>query len=110
MNSITKAEMKNTLRKEKDALIINVLPEKYYNEKRIPESINIPVKDNNAFVKEVEARARSKDQKIIVYCANKDCDLSEKARKQLLDEGFTDVWDYEPGTQGWYEDEENEAA
>jgi rhodanese-related sulfurtransferase len=110
MDSITKAEMENTLRKEKSALIINVLAEQYFEQQHIPGSINIPVKDNNHFVAEVDAKASSKNQKIIVYCASKDCQLSRKAVEKLLDAGFSNVWDYEPGTEGWFKDEKKKSA
>ncbi|MCG5516796.1 MULTISPECIES: rhodanese-like domain-containing protein [unclassified Ectothiorhodospira] len=43
--------------------------------------------------------AGGKDRKIVVYCANFDCDASRKAAAKLDNTGFTDVLDYEGGTR-----------
>jgi len=40
---------------------------------------------------------------VVVYCANAECDASPKAAERLEEAGFTDVVDYQGGTQSWEE-------
>lgn len=109
MRTIDKSELKHIMDNEPNALIINVLPKENYEKQHIPNSINIPVKNNDRFAEEVGIRAKSKNQKIVVYCANTDCNLSEKAQKKLEDADFTNVADYEAGTAGWFNQDKQAA-
>jgi len=45
--------------------------------------------------------AKSKDDTVIVYCANTDCDLSPTAAKKLDEMGYKTVLDFEGGIQEW---------
>lgn len=85
-----------------DFVLINVLPREVFRKQHIRTSINVPV-DGDDFVQNVEAVAGGKDRKIVVYCANFNCDASPTAAKQLEDAGFTEVFDYEGGTEDWFE-------
>ncbi|MDX1633894.1 MAG: rhodanese-like domain-containing protein [Marinobacter sp.] len=103
MKSITRDDLKTMNETEhEDFVLINVLPREKFNEKHIRTSINIPVDDDD-FVDKVESIAGSKQRKIVVYCANFECDASPKAAKKLEDAGFTQVYDYEGGTKDWFE-------
>lgn len=84
-----------------DFVLINVLPRDVFRKQHIRTSINVPV-DSDDFVRNVEAVVGGKDRKVVVYCANFDCDASPKAGKQLEDAGFTEVFDYEGGTEDWF--------
>ena len=103
MKPITRDELKrmNETRHE-DFVLINVLPRDAFEKKHIRTSINIPVESND-FEKRVEAVAGGKDRKIVVYCANFDCDASPKAARKLEAAGFSQVYDYEGGTEDWFE-------
>ncbi|NGP54285.1 rhodanese-like domain-containing protein [Thioalkalivibrio sp. XN8] len=86
--------------KKDDFVLINVLPREAFREAHIRTSINIPHEDDT-FVEEVEKVAGGKDRKIVMYCANKDCDASPTAAKKLDEAGFEHVYDYEGGTRDW---------
>lgn len=43
-----------------------------------------------------------KQRKIVVYCANHDCDASDKAADRLEKAGFKNVYDYAGGTEDWF--------
>lgn len=103
MKTISRDELKqmNETRHE-DFVLINVLPRKAFEERHIRTSINIPVASDD-FVERVEEVAGGKDRKIVVYCANFDCDASSKAASHLEADGFTRVFDYEGGTEDWFE-------
>lgn len=103
MQPISRDDLKTMNETEhEDFVLINVLPQEKFNEKHIRTSINIPV-DSDDFVEKVKSVAGSKDRKIVVYCANFECDASPQAAKKLEDAGFTKVYDYEGGTKDWFE-------
>lgn len=85
-----------------DFVLINVLPREKFNKRHIRTSINIPV-DEDDFTDRVEGVAGDKHRKIVVYCANTDCDASPTAARKLDEAGFDRVYDYEGGTEDWFE-------
>lgn len=88
-----------------DFVLINVLSREDFNKQHIRTSINISVKHED-FAERVAEVAGSKDRKVVVYCANFDCDASPKAAKKLASAGFTRIYDYEGGTEDWFEQKE----
>lgn len=102
MKSISRDDLKQMNETEhEDFVLINVLPRDAFNREHIRTSINVPVEEPS-FLEQVEAVAGGKDRKLVVYCANFDCDASPKAAKKLEDAGFTQVYDYEGGTEDWF--------
>lgn len=71
--------------------------EEYYAEEHIPGSVNIP-EDN--LEEEVPERFADDDE-IIVYCIDEDCNASPRSAETIDSLGFENVWDYEPGIEGW---------
>ena len=103
MKTISRDDLKQMNETEhEDFVLINVLPRDAFNREHIRTSINIPV-DEPSFLEQAEAVAGSKDRKIVVYCANFDCDASPKAAQKLEDAGFKEVYDYEGGTRDWFD-------
>jgi rhodanese-related sulfurtransferase len=100
MQTIDTDQLKAMIDANEDLLVINVLSEDDFREHHIPQSVNIPVEEGD-FVDEVERHVDSKDQEIVVYCANTQCDASPKAARKLEDAGFTNVYDYEGGIEEW---------
>ncbi|MDX1538009.1 rhodanese-like domain-containing protein [Arsukibacterium sp.] len=103
MKTLTKADIKRLNEiEEEDFVLINVLSKDAFNNKHICASINIPFPENDNFVDDVaEVVGENKDHKIIVYCANKECDASPNAAKALEKAGFNHVYDYEGGMEDW---------
>jgi len=52
----------------------------------------------------------AKTDKLVVYCANQQCDSSEKATKKLEEAGFTSVLTYKGGAEAWKQEAEKSAA
>lgn len=103
MNTLSRADLKRMNEQQhEDFVLINVLPQKAFNESHIRTSVNVP-HERDDFTEMVEAIAGRKDRKIVVYCASFDCDASPKAAKKLEAAGFTKVFDYEGGTKDWFE-------
>ena len=103
MTPISRDELKRLNdQQHEDFVLINVLPRDAFLKEHIRTSINIP-HDREDFTDMVESVIGSKDRKIVVYCANFDCDASPKAAQKLESAGFSQVYDYEGGTQDWFE-------
>lgn len=97
LTTITVNELKRALESEHPPVVINVLGRDAYRAKHIPGSINVPTDE----IDRVEMLVPTKDDMIVVYCANADCDASPKAARKLEAMGYTNVHDFEAGYAGW---------
>ena len=95
---ITADELRDKMAQNPDALIINVLSEKWYTDCHIEGSINIPL---NTLIYVMDQYER--DREIVVYCALYECDASEKAYVLLRSMGFEHVVDYRGGIKEWFQ-------
>jgi rhodanese-related sulfurtransferase len=102
MEQINAAQLRELMDRNGDRAVINVLDEADYREMHIPGSENVPVSSPD-FVDRVKTRVRSRKDPVVVYCASRECDASEKAAEKLEKAGFTNVVDYAAGIQGWKE-------
>jgi rhodanese-related sulfurtransferase len=100
MRTIDTDELRDILDSNGNVALINVLPAEKFEEKHIPDSINIPIASPR-FEEQVEEAVGDKSATVIVYCANEACDASPKAAVKLGEAGFEDVIDYSGGTQAW---------
>jgi len=100
MKNINHETLKQKLDNEEDFVFLNVLPREAYEKEHIPGSENIPY-DSDDLEEQAEQKADSKDAEIIVYCADEECQASNKAAKRLEEEGFTNVKDFEGGMEEW---------
>lgn len=100
MNTLTTKQLKEKAQRQAAFELINVLPRDHFEKAHIPGSRNIPL-SNDGFVQEVRNTVDNEREEIVVYCANRECDLSPKAARKLEDAGFTNVYDYEGGTKAW---------
>ena len=80
-------------------VVINALKQEAYAAKRIPGSINVPA-GNAGWVENI---IPDKEQDIVVYCANAECNASPTLAENLIEKGYTRVWDFEEGLAGWEE-------
>lgn len=102
MESVSKTQLQQWINGSEDMLLVDVLSKDSFNKQHIPGSINVPVKDNANFVKDIESSASSKSQRIVVYCANAQCDASEQAAQKLENAGFKNIIRFEEGVEGWF--------
>lgn len=101
MQTINTNQLRDKLSRNQDFVFLNVLPEEHYEKAHIPGSDNIPYEEGARFLEQVKQKAPDKDTEIVVYCANAECPKSGKAAEELGQAGYTNVKDYEVGTQGW---------
>lgn len=97
LQAIDASTLHDKMKSDARPVLINVLSTESYVAKHIPGSVNIPQEK----IEVTETIVPDKEQDIIVYCANADCDASPKAAEALLDMGYTNVWDFEKGLAGW---------
>jgi rhodanese-related sulfurtransferase len=100
MQTLNAEQVRHMQEQGEDFVLINVLPEPMFRKAHLPGSHNIPV-DDERFLERIEELAGGRDRKIVVYCKDLECPASPKAAKKLIEAGYTDVYDYEAGTQGW---------
>lgn len=111
--------------KMKDTIIVNALPREYFEKDRIPNSVNLPIKElDKLTTKSVERRVLKflksslkkypkleelvndkridiKDIPIITYCAHSKCDASENLIHALYSCGVNNVLEWKEGIEGW---------
>jgi rhodanese-related sulfurtransferase len=100
MQHINANNLKSMFERNEDILLVDVLPPDHYSSQHIPGAVNIPLSQND-FASAVERAAQSKEQKVVVYCANEDRDLSPKAAERLSRSGFENVNDFRGGIEEW---------
>lgn len=103
MKTITFEQLNKTIQNSPQIPVINVLPEKDFDNDHITGSENIPLQDNNNFTSQVEKTIGGKDKPVILYCASSECPASSNAAKTLESAGFTNVTVYEGGMKEWSE-------
>src|SRR5439155_392640 len=79
------------------AQLVEVLPASEYKKEHLPEALNMPLETLTA----TTTKTLRKDQAVIVYCADYQCDLSARAAWRLESMGFQEVYRYTPGKADW---------
>ena len=80
-------------------MLVEVLSEESYEDFHLPGAINVPVRSDD-FAKRIQLAA-NKDDEVVVYCQNTECDASPRAAQKMEELGFTNVYDYEGGKEDW---------
>ena len=103
MKTINHDELAHKFINNEDFLLINVLPEEYFQQAHVPGSVNVPYDGNDSFTNDIEALAAAKDKDIVIYCLSELCDTSSFATETLIQSGFSNVADFNGGLQEWME-------
>ena len=98
--TITREQIKERLDTKEPVMIIEALPQKYFDAEHLPGALNIPHD-------EIQARAPDmlpdNEAFIVVYCASTDCRNSKIATDTLQQMGYTNAFEYAEGKQHWLE-------
>lgn len=100
MQNIDKKELKNKIDNHKKFHLIEVLPPSEFKDYHLPGAVNIPLKSIN-FQHDIETEVPEKDEEIVVYCSNTKCDASATAANRIETMGYTNVYRFEAGKEGW---------
>lgn len=90
-------------KKSSKVLIIDALPEEYYNKKHIKGAINLPA-DNNWTLESVMERlpqGTHSTTPMIIYCYSAECTAAEKLYNKLNKLGFYNTMHYLEGISDW---------
>ena len=100
VKTISRMQLKEHIDSGKDLVLVEALPEKYFNEAHLPGAIQI---DYTEVSEKAPVLLKNKDDMIVVYCANTECQNSAKGAKQLDTFGYKNVYEYVEGKQDWLE-------
>jgi rhodanese-related sulfurtransferase len=93
---ITSDELNTKVTKGEDVIILDVRSEDSYMVKHIKGAVNIPYRDFEGRMGELDG-----SKEIIIYCSNNDCGLSANAVTMLSKSGFKNVSALEGGIESW---------
>lgn len=97
---ISRHELKELIDSGTALILVEALPRAYYEAEHLPGAIHLPHD-------EVGARAArlipDKSGPVVVYCASAACRNSRIAAQALRQLGYTRVYEYTEGKQGWKE-------
>lgn len=99
-NLITRDSLKSLIESNDTPVLIEALPEQYYDAEHLPGAINIDYKDIEAQAPEL---IPDKDVEVVVYCANSECKNSSIAAETLGLLGYSNVQVYLEGKKDWKE-------
>jgi len=98
VKTIHRHQIKEQIDNGDNFVLIEALPEKYFNEAHLPGAIQIDYKEVD---QKSEKLPVNKGEKIVVYCANAECQNSAKTASHLDSLGYTNVYKYVEGKQDW---------
>ena len=97
VREITREELVQKRQQGEAFILVDVLSHEHFSHVHLPGAINVPLQ----LMRDLAPLLFSKQDPIIVYCANPECTASPTAAKILLQLGYTDVLDYAGGIQDW---------
>ena len=100
VKEITREELRAKLDGGEDVIIVEALPQKYYEDAHLPGAINIPHTEVDRLAPRL---LPDRSAQIVVYCSNRACQNSPQAARRLDALGYENVYDYEEGKQDWIE-------
>lgn len=100
MEKVSAQSVREILEGREDGRVINVLPEEQFREKHIPGSFNVPL-EHDSFQQRVGHLTENKASRVVVYCADADCQASVEAARELREAGFQNVVELEGGVEEW---------
>ena len=96
--TITRDELHSKIEQNEDFVLLETLAPKSFANGHLPGARNLPVEEIGRRASEL---IPGKDSEVVVYCASRTCDASEKAARKLESLGYTNVYDYLDGKADW---------
>ncbi len=97
---LTRSELQARLNANPGLVLLEALPERYYNDRHLPGAKHFPHDQARVLA---PALAPDKAAEIVVYCASKTCQNSHIAARALDQLGYANVAVYAGGKQDWAE-------
>jgi len=100
LRTINRTQLKQMMDEQQDFVLIDILPDEYYEEVHLPGAINACVYDVD-FVAQVEGFVPDKGKFIVVYCNGATSKAPDTALQKLSLAGYTGLHFYKGGTMDW---------
>lgn len=98
MKTITREQIKEKLDTKEQMIIIEALPQKYFDHEHLPGAINIT---HDEIMLRAPDMLTNKETMIVVYCASAKCRNSKIAADTLQQMGYLNVCEYVEGKEHW---------
>lgn len=98
MKTITQSELWKSIEKKEDLTLIEALSQDEFDKAHLPGAIRMTKEDIDA---QAPKLLKSKDARIVVYCADAACNASPAVVGKLTSLGYTNVSDYKEGKADW---------
>ena len=98
MKTIERTELVESLSDGKPIALLEALPPKYFNQGHLPGAQQLDF--TNAVAHAVRLKI-SKDDRVVVYCANENCPNSHQAADAMTSAGYSNVSVYVGGKKDW---------
>jgi rhodanese-related sulfurtransferase len=98
MKTISSQQLYASLQSTRAPLLLEALPERYYEQKHLPGAILFP---HDEVAQRAAKVIPELTTPVVVYCASRSCQNSRIAAQRLIQLGYTDVSVYEGGKQEW---------
>ncbi len=100
MHTITTQQLNERLANE-GLTLVDVLAPKYYKKFHLPGAVNVPLDDD--FDRQIQEAVPDKNETVVVYCMDAECQASPKAGERMEELGYRNVLDYVAGKTDWKE-------
>ncbi len=100
-NIVSRNELQSRLNANPRLVLLEALPEKYYNDWHLPGALHFPHDQARTLAPLV---VPYKATEIVVYCASKTCQNSHIAANVLRQLGYNNVSVYAGGKEDWKEE------
>lgn len=97
---ISTQELKKKIESKEDFLLLDVNPRDRFLKHHIKGATYV---DYEAGARWVREQKIPKDKEIVLYCENTMCTASPIVAKKLVTLGYSNVFEYREGIQGWIE-------
>ena len=98
IQTIDRETLQQKMNRGDDFVLLEVLPEENYEEGHLPGALHLPP---NAIREKAPELVPDRSTEVITYCADRDCDLSEKAARVLTEMGYENVREYPGSKKDW---------
>lgn len=99
MQTLKRRQLARMIERHQPMTLIEVLPDDDYDDWHLPSARNVPV-DSTDFARQI-VNTVEKDEPVVVYCMNSNCDASHRAAQKLDRMGYKKVFDYAAGKEDW---------
>ena len=100
--TVTRTQLQARIAANPGLVLLEALPEKYYNDWHLPNAKHFPHDQARALAASVVPDRQSE---VVVYCASKTCQNSHIAARVLEQLGYANVAVYAGGKEDWKENE-----